>query len=460
MGAVHAVATDVDSNRPNVLFIISDDMRPDLGCYGDLIAKTPHIDALAAAGVRFDRAYCQFPICNPSRASMLTGRHPTTTGVLGNRDSFMELHPDFVSLPRWFKENGYLTFRAGKIFHGGIDDPEAWSELPGPMPRTPEQRSSARDSNADRRNLTKAQYSDRWLVLEGEGENNGDYRNASRVIELLRREHDQPFFIGCGFSKPHSPLQAPQSCYDRYDLADFQLPVNFASTPAVPPGFPELSIRKKNADLFIGREATPDAARDMIRAYRASISYVDDNVGRVLAELDRQGLRENTVILFWGDHGYQLGERGKWSKAGSLFEMGARVPLIIAAPGAAGNGRPSPRVVQSIDLYPTLVDLCGLPQPDGLEGSSLQPLLNNPDTAWDHPAFTVWSENGRDLLGISVCDERWRYAEFNDGEAMLFDHGNDPLELTNVVNKPEVVDVRARLSALVKDYSAHEGHSR
>jgi arylsulfatase A-like enzyme len=296
--------------------------------------------------------------------------------------------------------------------------------------------------------------SDSWIVLAGNGETDHDYRVANGTIAQLVKFQHTNFFLACGFAKPHSPPSAPQSCYDLYSLTNIQLPVNFAPRPTVPEGFPKLSVRAKNADLFINRDATTNAAKEMTRAYLAACSYADQNVGRVLAELDRLNLRTNTIVVFWGDHGYQLGERGKWSKAGSLFEQGARVPLVIYAPDAKGNSHASPRVVESLDLYATLADLCGLPAPRNLEGRSLAPLLQNPQAEWNHPAFTVWSENGATLRGVGVRNERWRYTEFEDGTAMLFDEVADPLELKNVAEVSANKAVRAELSKLVKNYTA------
>ncbi len=456
-----------EATKLNVLFIISDDLGAELGCYGNKVAKTPNIDALAAAGVRFDRAYCQFPLCNPSRVSMLNGRHPTTTGVLGNRTDFRTAHPDWVTLPQLFKQNGYGALRAGKIFHGGIDDLASWTDgadarrlldetgAASPASKT-EAAPAAAQTNAARSARSRTENSDRWIELEGDGESHGDYKTASRAIEYLRTHKDKPFFLGCGFVKPHSPPTAPKRFFDLYDADKIPLPPNFAPRPTVPDGFPPAAIRAKNADLFIGRDATPQDARQMIRAYLASVSWMDWNVGRVLAELDKLGLRERTVVVFWGDNGYHLGERGKWSKAGSLFEKGARIPLIIAAPKHQGNGKASSRVVQSLDLYATLAELCRLTLPGGIEGRSLVPLLLNPATEWNHPAYTVWSEDGRSLHGVAVRTERWRYAEFGGGEAgaMLFDEQADPDELKNLANDPAVALVKAELSTLVRDYAA------
>jgi iduronate 2-sulfatase len=454
----------------NVLFIFSDDLRPELGTYGHPIVKTPNIDALAVAGVRFDRAYCQFPLCNPSRTSLLTGRYPVVTGVMGNRSWFGKDHPDYVSLPRLFKDRGYKTLRSGKVFHGGIDDADAWTEggearrfgagapavakkaAPkakakgaGKAEFVPTAEEEARADQA-----RGARRSDAIYVIPGDGDNVGDGAVASRAIAQLRRHKDEPFFLACGFSKPHSPPEAPRRFFDMYDPADVVLPPDFAPRPTAPPGVPPVSVRT-NTDLFINRDASPEEARKVIRAYWAALTWVDDNVGRVIGELDRLGLRENTVIVFWGDHGYHLGEKGRWSKAGSLFEVGARVPLIIAAPKAAGNGRPSKRVVEALDIYRTLADLAGLPVAEGVQGRSLAPLLADPAAPWDHPAYTVWAE--RDTInGVSVRDERFRYAEWDGprGGAFLYDLDADPRELKNLADDPAFAGVRERLSGLVR----------
>jgi iduronate 2-sulfatase len=463
----------------NVLFLMSDDMRVELGCYGSMFhALTPNLDALAKSGVRFDRNYCQFPLCNPSRASLLTSRHPTRTRVLGNRTNLRDLHPDWTTLPQLFKENGYVSYRAGKIYHGGYDDAPSWTEVGDEGAGTDEPRSGPtvgktrvisstnappRPTNAPAalpQDLNRSAYSDRIVILDGNGEDHGDYRTADRTIAHLRQYQGQPFFIGCGFVKPHSPPTAPQRFFDLYDPRKIKLTPDFAAWPTVPPGFPAAAIRKRNADLFIGRGASEDEAREVIRAYIASISWVDWNIGRVLAELDRLGLRDNTIIVFAVDHGYQLGEKGKWSKAGSLFEMGTRVPLLMAVPGVKGNGQSCYRIVQSLDIYPTLVELCGLPQPAGLEGQSLVPLLHNPKAAWDRPAYSVWSEDGSTLHGVAVRTEKWRYAEYGpEGKngAMLLDPHADPFEMKNLAEDPRQAKVCAELSALTRQYAANLG---
>ena len=462
------------ARKPNVLFLMVDDLRVELGCYASRHqAQTPNIDALAKSGVRFDRNYCQFPLCNPSRSSLLTGRKPSTTGVIGNRTDFRAAHPDWISLPQLFRENGYVSVRAGKIYHGnGLDDPKAWQhadEAADPREAggghtktisktaTPDQPADVQEPLPQDR--TQAAYSDRIVILDGNGEGHGDYRTADRTIENLRKYKDEPFFIACGFVKPHSPPCAPQKFFDLYDVEKIKLPPDFAAWPTVPPGFPSAAIRKRNADLFIGRGASEAEAKEVIRAYLASTSWTDWNVGRVIAELDKLGLRENTVIVLVADHGYQLGEKGKWSKAGSLFEMGTRVPLVISAPGIKGKGESCPRIVESLDIYPTLVELCGLPVQKEIEGVSLTPLLKKPSAKWDKPAYSIWSEDGKTVHGVAVRTEQWRYVEFGkDGAngAMLLDP-HDPDELKNLVAEEKHKTVVAELSALAKKYAASFG---
>jgi arylsulfatase A-like enzyme len=459
----------------NVLFLISDDMRTELHAYGSLLARTPHLDRLCAEGVQFERAYCQYPLSGPSRASLLTGRRPTTSGLYSNREWFGATFPDWVSLPKYFKQHGYASLRTGKVFHGGIDDTEAWTEG-GEVRRWSEPIDTASPGyvtaeeyqNRFQRNLPRLEpganpngnpRSDRWEAVTGpEAANQGDTKVADKAIEYLRRsaQTGQPFFIACGFSKPHSPLVAPKEFFDLYDGVEIPLPVDFSSLPAVPPGFPSAAIRPVNADLFINRSASPEEARDMIKAYLACVSYVDWNVGRVIAELERLGLRENTIIVFWSDHGYQLGEKGKWSKAGSLWEQGPRVPFLIGAPRVAGNGTSSRRIVEVLDIYPTLVDLCGLPIPEELDGVSLAPLLEDPAAEWDRPAYTVWNEHGKGITGVVVRTERWRYAEYfgNGAGAFLTDPLNDPAELRNLVYDPRYREDVDRLRRLARDYVA------
>lgn len=458
---------DAPRKKLNVLFLIADDLRPELGAYGNAAVLTPHLDRLAARGTRFDRAYAQYPLCNPSRASLLTGRYPTETGVMDNNKYFRAQHPDWVTLPQHFKNHGYATLRAGKIFHGGIDDQPSWTEggepvdpaivnrgsnsqptrpAPAPTPRTGERDPDESDGEpavqAESEGERRRRASDRIIVLEGEGERHGDHRTATRAVEYLERYKDKPFFLAVGFVKPHSPPTAPRKFFDLYDPARVELPPDFAPRPAPPAGFPEPSVPRRNADLFIGRDAWPEEAREMIRAYRASTSFMDAQVGRVLDALERLGLRDNTVVVFWGDHGYHLGEKGKWSKAYSLFEVGTRVPLVIAVPGGCGRGTAA--TVELLDLYPTLAELCGLPRP--------APDVRGARTRWPHPAYSVTMFQGK--LGRAVRTDRWRYAEWDEGRAgaMLFDHARDPHELKNLASDPAHAKTVAEMKRLLKTF--------
>lgn len=444
----------------NLLFIISDDLRPALGAYGNKVVKTPNIDALAIRGTRFDHAYAQFPLCNPSRSSLLNGHYPTQTGIMDNNTYFRAKHPDYVTLPQYFKEHGYATLRAGKIFHGGIDDQNSWTEGGEPVDpaiiNRPPSRIALGTVSSDQPEVlsqTRAPSasesgSDRIVVLDGDGESHGDYKVATRAIQYLENYKDKPFFLAVGFVKPHSPPTAPKKFFDLYDPDKIQLPPDFAPRPSAPSGFPEISISKRNADLFIGRDASPKEAREMIRAYYASTSFMDAQVGRVIEALDRLGLRENTIIVFWGDHGYHLGEKGKWSKAYSLFDVALRVPLIVAIP--RGKAQVSARTVQLLDMYPTLAELCGLPAPQNNEGHSFAALVKKPNAAWSYPAFSMTLFQGK--LGRSVRTERWHYVEWDEGRAgaMLCDTVKDPQELKNLAADPSYSKTVKEMKDLLK----------
>jgi arylsulfatase A-like enzyme len=435
----------------NVLFIIADDFRPELGAYGVTAIKTPNIDKIASRGTRFDNAYAQWPVCNPSRASFLTGRYPTQTGVMNNNDHFRRKHPDFITLPQYFKQNGYASLRTGKIFHGGIDDEVSWTEGGEPLDSNitergnPNFRRAAPPPTADDGN--RVSYSDRIVVLEGNGETHGDYKTATRAIEYLDRYKGQPFFLAVGFVKPHSPPSAPQKFFDIYDVGKIELPKDFDSLPRAPAGLPAISISSRNTDLFIGRVSPPALSREMKRAYYASTSFMDEQVGRVMEALKRNNLEENTIVVFFGDHGYHLGEKGKWSKAYSLYELGLRVPLIIAMP--KGRGQYSTRVVELVDLYKTLAELCALPAPRDVEGNSFATLIKNPKADWNYPAYGIVEYQRK--TGRSVRTKDWHYVEWDEGRAgaMLFKHPDDPHELKNLAGDVQYAAVVADMKKLL-----------
>ena len=421
----------------NVLFFAVDDLNNRLGCYGAPV-QSPNIDGLARRGVRFDRAYCQYPLCNPTRSSLLSGRRPPTTQIMENQTWFRRNMPDVVTLPQHFRASGYVTAQTGKIYHGGLDDDRAWDIGGTPLqerrPRTPAEQAE------------RQKQADRWVALAGEGEDQPDYRTATGAVQLLEqlKQQDKPFFLGVGFLKPHVPLIAPKKYFDLYDPERIQLPVDYAPKPTgEPPAY------RPNFDLFIKRDATPELARQGIAAYYAATSFMDAQLGRVMAALDRLGLRDNTVISLFGDHGWHLGEKGMWSKM-TLFEVSLRAPLLVAAPGLGTAGKASPRPVEFVDLYPTLVEACGLPMPQGLEGRSLMPLLRNPGARWDKPALS-YLRRGQ-VLGVSVRTERYRYTEWDEGRqgAELYDHQTDPTESRNLAQDPKHAKTVAKLKPLLR----------
>jgi len=456
---IHA-QTASRKTKYNVLFIIADDLRPELGAYGVKGIKTPNIDGLATRSTRFDRAYTQYPVCNPSRSSFLTGRYPTETKVLNNNDYFRRIDLSTVTLPQFFKNNGYATLRTGKIFHGGIDDQVSWTEGGEPTDPNITERGNpnfrpTRSANSDPAqaqaqtagvNIADSN-SDRIVVLEGDGENHGDYRAATRAINFMEKYKAQPFFLAVGFVKPHSPPTAPKKFFDMYDVDKIPLPVDFGTTPKALPGAPEISISPRNADLFIGRPSPPDLSREMKRAYWASTSFMDAQVGRVLDALDKNGLRDNTIVVFFGDHGYHLGEKGKWSKAYSLYELGLKVPLLVAIPGQKGQS--SKRVVELLDLYPTLAELCGLAKPERQSGASFASLLKEPNGKWERPAYSV-TVYGKSF-GRSIRTSKWHYVEWDDGRSgnMLYAVEDDPHELKNLSADPRYAKTVSEMKALL-----------
>ncbi len=460
IGPGSAAQTTKKKPKYNVLFISSDDLRPELGAYGVKGIKTPNVDKIAARGMRFDRAYAQYPVCNPSRASLLTGRYPTETKVMNNNDYFRRIDPSTVTLPQHFKNNGYVSLRSGKIFHGGIDDQVSWTEGGEPTDPNITERGNpnfrpTRPANSDPAqaqaqtagvNIADSN-SDRIIVLDSDGENHGDYRTATRAINFIEKYKDRPFFLAVGFVKPHSPPTAPKKFFDLYDVKKIPLPVDFGTTPKALAGAPEISISPRNSDLFIGRESTPELSREMKRAYWASTSFMDAQVGRVIDSLEKAGLKDNTIIVFFGDHGYHLGEKGKWSKAYSLYELGLRVPLLIAMPNQ--KARSTTRIVELVDLYPTLAELCGLPTPTNISGDSLAPLLKNPNAAWGRPAYSVTQY--RQSLGRSIRTSRWHYVEWDEGKsgAMLYATEKDPHELKNLSSDPKYAKTIAEMKQLL-----------
>ena len=440
--------------RYNVLFIATDDLNCDLGCYGQTVVKTPNLDRLAARGVRFDRNYCQFPLCSPSRSSLMTGLRPDTTQVFDLKKHFRTVLPDVVTLPQMFRNNGYYAARVGKIYHygvpgdigtSGLDDPASWDEVVNPRGRDKDEEKKL-INHTPKRGLGSSLS---FLAAEGRDEEQTDGIGTTAAIKLLEENKDQPFFIAMGYYRPHCPYVAPKKYFAQVPFEQVQLsPASEAWRAQVP----RPALASTQPWPWFG--VTEQQGREAKHAYWAAIEFVDAQIGRLLATLERLGLDDKTIIVFWSDNGYHVSEHGLWMKQ-SLFENSARVPLIIAAPAQKAKGQGCGRTVELLDIYPTLAELCGLTPPPNLAGRSLKPLLDDPKAPWDKPAFTQVWRNG--FPGHSVRTERWRYTEWDDGRRgeELYDYDKDPLEEHNLAGDPQYAKVVAELKALVqKNWSA------
>ena len=444
-------ADDEPSPRLNVLFLPIDDLRPALHCYGDPVAKTPNIDRLADRGTLFQRAYCQQAVCSPSRLSVITGRRPDSIRVWDLGTHFREAQPDLVTLPQHFKAHGYTTRSIGKILHGGgmaSQDPPSWSEAPlYDIARDVELRyateANLKGTGHKRAATESADVPDDRYV---------DGMVANAAIDALRElSTRQPFFLAVGFRKPHLPFAAPKKYWDLYDRDAIPLPKH----PRHPDGAPELATRSWKelegyTDIRADGVLSTAKVRELRHGYYACVSYLDALIGRLLAQLASQKLLRNTIIVFFGDHGFHLGEQGLWTKANN-FELSTRVPLIVSVPGQTTPGSKTEAIVELLDLYPTLVDLCGLPKAEGVEGVTLRPLLDNPSHVWNRVAYSQFPrahEGNRyrkhgDVMGYTARTERFRYVEWRDWNSPrvvareLYDHRSDPVEMLNIASRPE-----------------------
>jgi uncharacterized sulfatase len=433
--------------KPNVLFIVSDDLCNHLGCYGDTLVRSPNIDRLASQGVRFDRAYCQFPLCNPSRASFLTGLRPAHTGVRENQTYFRKNQPDAVTLPQTFKKAGYFVARVGKLYHygvptqigtDGLDDKPSWDMVVNPKGRDKAEESKIFSLKPGQYGATLS-----WMAQDGADDEQTDGIGATEAIKLLEAHKGGPFFLAVGFYRPHTPYVAPKKYFGLYPLDRVpveQVPANHKENVPVP----AFASGHKEQDVM-----TDHQRREARQAYHAATSFMDSQVGRLLDALDRLGLAKNTIVVFLSDHGYHLGEHGLWQKM-SIFEQSARVPLLIYDPRSKGNGQACGRTVELVDLHPTLADLCGLTAPAKLDGLSLRPLLENPRADWSKPALTEVQRSG--FLGRAVRTERWRYIEWDGGAKgrQLYDHQSDPGEYTNLANDPKYAATVEELRLLLQ----------
>lgn len=480
---------------PNVLFIAVDDLRPELGCYGNRHIKTPNIDRLAEGGVTFTQAHCQSAVCNPSRASLMTGLRPDTIRVWDLKTDFRTHAPDAVTLPQYFKKNGYHSLGIGKVYHNDIPDPLSWSEqklsLEG-YPFDPDA-SYANEKNhaiqaGSRESFIKtgkSGYNYVWYdrfehfytkaesTEIGEGPDNIYYDGAQTDMAVKKlsmlKSMDKPFFFAIGYYRPHLPFNAPKKYWDLYDRDKIPM----AENDFLPKNSPVMAINnmremktytdmKNTRHPKDGKLSEADARR-LKHGYYAAVSYVDAQIGRLLDELDRLKIADNTIVVLWGDHGWKLGEHASWCKM-TNYDIDTRVPMIIRAPGQKKRGVQTDRLVEFVDIYPTLCELSGLRIPGQLEGLSTVPLMKNPKKPWKKAVFSQFlregkwkSPDGKEYMGYSIRTERYRYTEWinwQTGELAArecYDHLTDPQENSNIANDPKnsqlIEDLAKKLKA-------------
>ncbi len=470
--AAQAASDTPTAKRPNILFLIVDDMRPQMTCYGEKNMVTPHIDALAAQSVMFRSNYCQQAICSPSRTSLLTGCRPDTTQVYDLVKYFRDFIPNVVTLPEQFKKHGYFTQSIGKVYHGfEVDDPASWS-----IPST--YSSSDLEFEQYQRPESYKEWTERLSQISSHGaisgpamefvdapdENYPDARVASEAIRRLQvlraRDTGDPFFLAVGFHKPHLPFVAPKKYWDLYDSDKIDLPA-WRQAPKGAPSYAMTNFEELRHYYGIpwDKKPLPDSmCRDLIHGYYAGVSFTDAQIGRVLSALHEEGLADNTIVILCVDHGWHLNDHGMWTKH-TNFEHATHVPLMIHAPGLA-PGKVN-TLTENVDIYPTLCDLAGLPKPDTLEGTSMLPLLHDPARAWGKASFSQYPR-GNNIMGYTMRTERYRYTRWmrkNDdlpwkdskGQTLmaeeLYDYQNDPDESTNWATDPHYASALADLRA-------------
>jgi uncharacterized sulfatase len=464
--------------RKNVLFIIVDDLTTTLSCYGDRDARTPHMDALAARGVRFDRAYSQFSLCNPTRAAFLTGCYAERTQVYDLTTSFRKAMPDAVTLPQLFKSAGYAAGRVGKVFHVSDD---AWTKLDvqlgAPLGKDQKILEEAKLAEASEGDLSDPPHEAKRVKKGTKGKevedtqkdynccyapskrpacDFTDYQIADEAIATLESFKGKPFFLAVGFIRPHTPYVAPQAFFDLLDPLKIAMPSFYQPGGEALGEIPKAALRPNN-NVFKYQAPSVKEAREARRAYLATTAFADSQVGRLLDKLAELKLDTNTIVVLTGDHGYQLGEHGLWAKQ-TLFEEGTHVPLIVAAPGVKPGVCAG--LVEQIDIYPTLADLSGLAIPKQVQGRTLKPLLANPSAKGKPAVFSTMVSTHTKLLGHSIRTARYRYIEWDGGRAgaQLYDHETDPHELNNLAGHPAqaqiTADLRSQLAQHLQDSSS------
>lgn len=465
--ALTIASAQAQTQNPNVLFISIDDLNDWTGSQGGHPqAITPNMDRLAGQGVQFANAHCSQAVCTASRNSLLSGLHPANTGWYGStsamRKSYDDVMGDHKMLPQYFRDNGYKTLAVGKVFHSGVSDykertDDFWDETASdykvskelkalgegyggtkfyPFPKEGSQIIDRYGPDFDDGNSLC------WGALDREDMPDGkmfDELIAEWAVDQLEEDHDKPFFMAVGFVRPHVPYTAPKEYFDLYDLGEIVMPEvpddEMSDIPVMGKSIAYGTI--KTGDHYAVVNLSDTYWRELVLAYLACVSFVDDQLGKVLKALEDSKYADNTVIVLWSDHGQHMGEKKHWRKQ-SLWEESTQVPLFFSVPGQKTKGKVSKRVVSLLDVYPTLVELCGLPEADRLEGQSLGPLIRNPNKKWDKPVLSTWYYGNH-----AVRSERYRYIRYRDGGEELYDHRNDPGEFTNLAQNPEYAGVIA-----------------
>ncbi len=438
--------------KPNLLFIAVDDLRPELNCFGRTYIHSPNIDRIANRGMAFDRAYVQQAVCSPSRSSLMTGTRPDSTKVWDLVTHFRVAEPNIVTLPQHFKNNGYFVQGMGKIYHPGFDDPQSWS-IPWQTPKAPNY-AKVTSANTEDEDKPKAKGGPAFESADVPDNFYKDGMVADLAVETLKTigKKSEPFFLAVGFAKPHLPFVAPKKYWDLYDPAKIEL----APNPYHAEDSPEYALTNSNElRNYTGIPAKgkigDDLARQLKHGYYAAVSYTDAQIGKVLDELEHQGLAKNTIIVLWGDHGWKLGEHGEWAKHSNV-ENDTNAPLLLAAPGMKASGKHTRALVEFVDIFPTLADLAGLSLPSHLEGVSFRPLLDRPDLPWKQAAFSQYPRGKR--MGYSMRTDRYRltiWLQRDDHNQVdfveLYDHQTDPQENTNIAHRPANAELVKQLTA-------------
>lgn len=442
LGAPVRAAEEKSAARPNVLFIAVDDLNDWIGCLGGHPqARTPNIDALAARGVNFAKAYCASPVCNPSRSALMSGLRSSTSGVYSNninrRDTICK---DVSPLNTTFHDAGYEVLGAGKIYHGDGDQFGIWDDY------------AKLDKKAGG-DLPPGKGEDggvggiRFAPVDGKDEDMHDYHTVTYCLDQLAKKHDKPFFLACGIHKPHMAWNVPRKYYDMFPLDSIQLPKTLdTDLDDVPPAGVKMARPEGDHKDIVDSGRWKDA----VRGYLAAGAYCDAMIGRLMEGFDKSAYRDNTIIVFWGDHGWHLGEKQHWRKF-ALWEEATRAPLFFVAPDVTKPNGVSPRTVDFMAIYPTLCDLCGIETPKHVEGVSIKALLANPTAEWDRPALTT---HGRQNHGVR--SEKWRYIRYADGGEELYDETNDPMEWNNLAGDPKYAEVKSDLARWFPSVNAPE----